>query len=138
MHLYLRYDLNCDGRAIVMVIDINKDEDYTVAALAGIPRFCIGRIYKVSHRNFLGYWKMPDIHYLFKFDNGFGASIITSKDRYSIEQEYELGVMKFYNTDNGSMEYGLTYETGITADVERGNDAYMHELLTRIEALSAH
>lgn len=101
-------------------------EDYTAGVLAGIPIFCINRVY--SKNLSISYRKTQCI---FKFDNGFGASIIEFYDRdYSGGEQYELAVLD----GNGQ----LIYDTGITEAVERGDAKRMHELLCQIETLDAN
>jgi predicted dehydrogenase len=68
------------------------------------------------------------IQVIFKFDNGYGASVINHAGSY----ETELGVIKFYGD-----EWSLCYDTPITDDVI-GYIQTREELivlLNRIEAL---
>lgn len=73
------------------------------------------------------------LHYVFKFENGYGASIIKNIASYgNIENLFELSVIKF--TDDYSWE--LCYDTEITNDVIGcldNNDVL--ELLERIKNL---
>lgn len=104
----------------------NLNEDYTAGVLAGVPIFCINRIYKN------GDWATSHIKdkYRFMFDNGFGASIVEFVDReISDGHQYELAVIG----PGGS----LVFDTDTFVDVERGDEYYMHEILCRIEALTA-
>ena len=44
------------------------NEDYTAAALAGVPLFCVNRLYKSK-----GSDQIAKNRYHFMFDNGYGA-----------------------------------------------------------------
>lgn len=103
-------------------IGISMNEDYTAGVLAGIPIFCINRIYRcLTNKSHL------KVHYYFTFENGYGASIVEFTDRmFSGGQQYELAVLKDGN---------IVYDTSITYDVERGDDREMHRLLCEIEQL---
>lgn len=108
------------------------NEDYTAGVLAGVPIFCINRIYESNCQLLLSNWAPLASHvkakYRFNFDNGFGASIVEFVNReITGGHQYELAVMGA----TGS----LVFDTGIAADVERGNEYCMHELLCKIEAL---
>ncbi len=72
-------------------------------------------------------------HYLFKFDNGYGASVIKTKFSYGHDEDlWELAVIKF---DEHS-EWDLTYDTPITNDVMGYlTDNEVTELLERIKDL---
>ena len=61
----------------------------------------------------------------FKFENGYGASVITGF--YTDGADFELAV---FGPDGR-----LDYTTPVTNDVERGNRDRMNELLAAIEAL---
>lgn len=69
---------------------------------------------------------------IYKFDNGFGASVVQHNFSYGSEDGLsELAVLKF----NGD-EWGLTYDTEITDDVIGYlTEDDVQELLTRIEKL---
>lgn len=55
------------------------------------------------------------IQYLFKFENGYGASVIKHGGSYGHREDlWELGVIKW--NEDGS-DWHLTYETDITDDV---------------------
>ena len=57
------------------------------------------------------------IQYLFKFDNGYGASVVKSRYSYGHDDDlWELAVIEFTNRD-GRERFYLTYETEITDDV---------------------
>lgn len=54
------------------------------------------------------------IHYIFKFENNYGASIIKHDGSYGYKEDlWELAVIKFINED----EWELCYSTEITDDV---------------------
>ena len=99
------------------------NEDHTAAALKGIPIFRVNRLYSDKF--------LSPFHkgcYRFKFENGYGASIVEFTDlTWSGGQQYELAVLDL----NGD----ICYTTPVGSDVERGNEYYMHELLCKIEAL---
>lgn len=69
---------------------------------------------------------------IYKFDNGFGASVVQHDFSYGSEDGLsELAVLKF----NGD-EWDLTYDTEITDDVIGYlTEDDVQELLTRIEKL---
>ena len=76
------------------------------------------------------------IQKIYRFDNGFGASVIKSQFSYGGDENlWELAVIAF-NSDDPT-EFELTYETPITNDVI-GNlsDEEVEERLTEIKALS--
>jgi len=99
------------------------NEDYTAGVLAGIPFFCINRLYRCNEGSMA-----LKVQYEFTFDNGYGASIVEFHDKmYSGGAQYELAVLR---------DDRLVYDTYITSDVERGNEKYMHELLNKIEQLN--
>ena len=56
-----------------------------------------------------GHVKGDDFRFIFKFDNGLGASVVRHKDSYDIE----LAVLEFDAIGN----WTLTYDTPITDDV---------------------
>lgn len=100
------------------------NEDYTVAALAGIPLFCVNRLYKIGLTD-----QIAKYRYEFRFDNGYGASIVEFHERmFSGGCQYELAVLDANND--------LCYDTYITEDVERGNERDINELLNKIEQLN--
>lgn len=51
--------------------------------------------------------------WVFRFPNGYGASLITGG--YGVYGEYEIGVLKYNGKKD--FDYGLTYSTPITDDV---------------------
>ena len=70
---------------------------------------------------------------LFKFDNGYGASVINNDMSYGESDEFELAVIISTDTDQG---WSLCYVTGITDDVIgclTWNET--EEILAKIEAL---
>jgi hypothetical protein len=105
------------------------NEDYTAGVLAGVPIFCVIRLYKTEYPAASHIKKQ----YIFKFSNNYGASIVEFEDRkFSGGQQYELAVVKYID---GSEKGSINYDTDVSSDVERGDAMYMHELLDRIEAL---
>jgi hypothetical protein len=73
------------------------------------------------------------IQKLYKFANGYGASVIKGEHTYGGDEGlWELAVLTF-NTDG---DFSISYTTGITEDVEGHlTDDEVEELLTKIEAL---
>ena len=75
------------------------------------------------------------IHYMFRFDNGYGAAVVKGPWTYGGPQDlWELAVIEFFGERN--MNYELDYDTEITDDVcgyETDDD--IRELLARIKAL---
>jgi hypothetical protein len=72
---------------------------------------------------------------LYRFDNGYGASVVRSPYSYGGDQGlWELAVLTF---NGGSIEdFDLSYSTPITHDVIGHLEDYeVDELLARIEAL---
>lgn len=56
------------------------------------------------------------IQYLYKFDNGYGASVVKRIGSYGHEEDlWELAVIKFYGDDGN--DWGLVYDTKINPDV---------------------
>lgn len=68
---------------------------------------------------------------VFKFPNGYGASVVRIPDIFS---GFEVAVLKFSAPDN----HEITYDTHITDDVLRGDSDDMNEVLAQINALPAH
>ncbi|MGN1275471.1 MAG: hypothetical protein ACI4UK_00585 [Floccifex sp.] len=69
---------------------------------------------KFKNHLFKCYEEENSLQYLFKFDNGYGASVI--KHLYSYGNEYdlfELAVIRFTSDDL----WELCYQSGITSDV---------------------
>ena len=75
------------------------------------------------------------IHYVFRFENGYGASVIKAYWTYGAYKDlWELAVIKFFGEE--STEYELDYYTEITDDVcGYETDDGIRELLARIKAL---
>lgn len=73
---------------------------------------------------------------LYRFENGFGASVVKSFGSYGNEQGlWEIAVLKFTGPDIDNFE--LTYTTSITEDViGHLSEGEVDEYLTKIEALS--
>lgn len=56
----------------------------------------------------------PEAHYIFKFDNGYGASVVKSPYSYGGDRDlWELAVIEFVDGD----KWEITYDTSITNDV---------------------
>lgn len=81
-------------------------------------------------------WKIKDTgvgeQHIYRFDNGYGASVIRSEYSYGGPQgKFELGVVQFDGDD-----FELTYDTPVTDDVLGWLDVpEVAELLARIAAL---
>ena len=74
-----------------------------------------------------------NLHYIFKFDNGYGAIVVKNKFSYGHEQDlFELSVIKFVD----EFTLNLCFSTEITSDVigYLNNDDVL-ELLERIKNL---
>lgn len=90
------------------------NEDYTAGVLAGVPLFCVNRLY-----SYPGPDQIAKHRYIFEFDNSYGASVVEFYDRrFSSGHRYELA---------------LLFNGGITDDICRGDEKYIMELLDRIE-----
>lgn len=71
---------------------------------------------------------IPCYQYLFKFENGYGASVI----QFDYSCRWELAVIYFYDED----EWHLCYDTPITDDVIDGlTDEEVNDILRLIKAL---
>lgn len=58
---------------------------------------------------------LDGVQYVFRFPNGYGASVVKHGYSYGADRDlWELAVIFFFNDD----EWGLTYDTKITSDVE--------------------
>lgn len=77
------------------------------------------------------------IQYLFKFDNGYGGSVIKHYGSYgSNEDLWELAVVKYTNPDSVD-QFELVYDTDITDDVKGYLTDYdVVDLLSQIRDLS--
>ena len=75
------------------------------------------------------------IHYVFRFENGYGASVIKTDWTYGgFKDLWELAVIRFFGKEN--IEYELDYFTEITDDVcGYETDDGIRKLLARIKAL---
>jgi hypothetical protein len=104
------------------------DGDKIVAALQGIPVFCLGRVY-----SWIEGWSMVRNQFIFRFENGFGASVVEFDDKsFSNGEDYEIAVIELNNSSRG---YTITYDTNVMPDVSRGNANRIDEILIKIEAL---
>lgn len=74
---------------------------------------------------------------LYRFDNGYGASVIRNQYSYGGDKGlFELAVVKYHNADNDA--WGLCYDTPITDDViGHLTEAEVQALLEQIKALPA-
>lgn len=74
------------------------------------------------------------IHYIFKFDNDYGASVVKHTFSYGHESDrWELAVIKFYRGN----EWDIDYNTKITDDVIGYlTDDRVRELLGEIQKLN--
>lgn len=95
---------------------------------------------KLNYEGFERYLKYKDslyggIHYIFRFENGYGASVIKHGGSYGRELDlWELAVIKY--TGEGDRDWNLTYETEITDDViGHLTDDEVKDLLKRIKEL---
>lgn len=77
------------------------------------------------------------VQYRFKFENGYGASIIKHRYSYGYESDlWELGVLIWHNDNNHICKCNLTYNTEITDDVIGWlTDEEVRNLLERIKNL---
>ena len=77
------------------------------------------------------------VHYLFKFPNRYGASVIKHRCSYGYENDlWELGVIRFGTDDE---VWRLTYDTEITDDVIGFiTDERVRGLLGRIKDLECN
>ena len=78
--------------------------------------------------------KFDGIHYLFRFENHYGASIIKHRGSYGYNKDlWELAVIYFVRDSDDFM---LDYDTEITDDVVGHlTDERVRELLKRIKEL---
>lgn len=72
------------------------------------------------------------VQHLFKFDNGYGASVVCHKYSYGgSEGKYEVAVVRFEN-----MDWHIDYDTSVSADVIGWLDVDgVNELLDQISNL---
>lgn len=75
------------------------------------------------------------VQYRFRFDNGYGASVIKHGGSYGYHIDmWELAVIKY--GDGGNDDWGLTYETPVTDDVIGSQtDEEIRDLLKQIMEL---
>lgn len=72
------------------------------------------------------------VQHLFRFSNGYGASVVRHTFSYTNDNEWELAVLKF----TGDKKYKLTYQTPITDDVlGHLSDDDVEKVLQQIEVL---
>ena len=94
------------------------------------------RNYYISKGVFIGRGLIDGgIHYVFRFENGYGASIIKGSSTYGGPQDlWELAVVRFFEEE--SIEYKVNYDTEITDNFcGYETDDGIRELLARIKAL---
>ena len=71
---------------------------------------------------------------MYRFPNGYGASVVNGRILHSFPFYVELAVVKYKNKDDNKFE--LTYDTPITNDIELpDNDEELKDMLLRIKAL---
>ena len=77
------------------------------------------------------------VQYLFKFDNGYGASVVKHFGSYGSDEDlWELAVVEYRNPDIID-DFDLVYDTDITDDVEGSlTDDDVVNLLSKIRDLS--
>lgn len=107
---------------------MNLNLDYT-----GFEKYLIDRCERMN---------VNGIHYVFKFDNGRGASVIKNDFSYgSNHDEWELAVLCFkdsFDDKAASDDYRLDYDTPITDDVLGYlDDAQVRDILDEIQKLPA-
>lgn len=88
----------------------------------------------IAHPMFLRGWPSDSIHYIFRFENGYGASVIKNFASYGHEDDlWELAVVVF---EKDSDRYELVYDTDITCEVVGyQTDREIRNLLGRIKKL---
>ena len=93
-----------------------------------------GLIFDGDHPNRMTGVEYPDFgeQRLYRFPNGFGASVVNSRF-ITNGAPYELAVLKYDGV--GDRDWGLTYDTAITSDVERGDADDINAMLAAIAAL---
>jgi hypothetical protein len=63
-------------------------------------------------------YRLGGVQYQFRFDNGYGASVVKARGTYGYEQDlWELAVLTWDKSSNGEWDYDLNYYTPITDDV---------------------
>ncbi len=88
-----------------------------------------GQVSANPHDLGLGPW---GTHWVYRFDNGYGASVIDSPIPTG-GAPYELAVLRWLS----DMKFKLDYDTPITSDVLRGDCAEINQVLKSIAALEA-
>lgn len=88
----------------------------------------------ISRKESIDFFGSMKVSYLFRFENGYGASVIKGRGTYGFDQDlWELAVIKFAVDCD---DYILDYDTPITDDVVGyQNDGEVLELLERIKNL---
>lgn len=88
--------------------------------------------YMVSERSLY-----DGVQYLFRFDNGYGASVVKHYGSYGHEDDlWELAVVHFPHEDSNDI-FDLVYDTSVTDDVEGYlSDDDVVNLLSQIRDLS--
>jgi len=91
--------------------------------------------YRPEHGLYLWHYgdALDGVQYIFRFNNGFGASVIKHMGSYGHQDDkWELAVIKF----EGEREWDLVYYTDITNDIEGHlTDEDVNNLLDRIKNL---
>lgn len=100
----------------------------------GFETYLIKRKTEVFDSIFRG--KFEGVQYRFKFDNGYGASVIKQYGSYGYKEDlWELAVIFFRNPDDPE-DYELTYNTPIARDViGHLTDDRVREILGKIKEL---
>ena len=72
---------------------------------------------------------------IYRFENGFGASVIDGKILHSYSFYVEVAVIKFNSEKND--DFTIVYDTSITDDVNiLNNDGELKQLLKRIKGMN--
>lgn len=89
--------------------------------------------YNLNYEGFESYLDHSHVSYLFRFENGYGASVIKNRSSYGYEKDlWELAVIQF--NDDGIWD--ICYTTEITSDVIGYlTDEDVRKLLEKIKAL---
>lgn len=80
---------------------------------------------------------VPGVHYLFRFENGLGASIIKTKYSDGYEEDlWELSVIRIIDTNPYGYIFDIVYSTPISRDVRKYlTDDDVKNLLKQIKEL---
>ena len=92
--------------------------------------------YLLFRREVEGTYDYPTgVQYVFRFDNGYGASVVKHFGSYGRDEDlWELAVVEFPR--DGSETYYLCYSTAITDDVMGWlNDERVREILNEIKKI---